>query len=69
MKKENLIGNWYWGFLHSNGTIQVKRWMGDHQEYTTDCKGNPLIKKVINPFKAADYLSAVWIITMHLKEK
>ncbi len=24
---------------HQNGTIQVKRWFGDHKDYTTDCEG------------------------------
>lgn len=23
----------YWGYLHQNGTIQVKRWLGDHKDY------------------------------------
>lgn len=27
----------FWGYLHSNNTIQVKRWFGDVKDYTDDC--------------------------------
>jgi hypothetical protein len=67
MIEQDLKGKWYWGYLHSNGTVQVKRWMGDHDDYTRDCEGNPFVKKVIKPFRADDYLSATRIINMHLK--
>ena len=65
--EKNLQGNWWWGYLHSNGTIQVKRWMGDHGDYTTDCIGNPFVKMVVRPFKADDWDTARKIITMQLK--
>lgn len=44
----------WWGYLHSNGTVQVKRWLGDHKDYTEDCIGNPFVKKVVRPFEAID---------------
>lgn len=42
----------WWGYLHENGTIQVKRWLGDHRDYTTDCYDNPFVIQVVRPFKA-----------------
>lgn len=42
----------WWGYLHSNGTIQVKRWFGDHKDYTEDCEGNDFVAQVVPPFSA-----------------
>lgn len=42
----------WWGYLHSNGTPQLKRWFGDHEDYTGDCIGNPFVLQVIEPFSA-----------------
>lgn len=42
----------WWGYLHQNGTIQVKRWFGDHKDYTDDCDGNPFVVRVVKPFEA-----------------
>ena len=42
----------WWGYLHSNGSIQLKRWFGDHKDYTEDCENNPFTKIVITPFGA-----------------
>lgn len=43
----------WWGYLHQNGTIQVKRWFGDHADYTEDCYGNPFVQRVVKPFEAS----------------
>jgi hypothetical protein len=40
----------WWGYLHQNGSIQVKRWFGDHKDYTTDCEGNDFVVQVVKPF-------------------
>ena len=58
----------YWGYLHSNGSIIVKRWFGDTEDYTTDCNGNPFVKKVVSPFIAADRESATKIITERINQ-
>ena len=42
----------YWGYLHANGSIQVKRWFGDHKDYTEDCEGNDFVLQVVKPFVA-----------------
>lgn len=36
----------WWGYLHQNGSIQLKRWFGDHKDYTEDCEGNDFFLKV-----------------------
>ena len=42
----------YWGYLHSNGSVQVKRWFGDVKDYTTDCNNNEFVVRVVPPFTA-----------------
>jgi hypothetical protein len=64
-----LKGLWWWGYLHSNGTIQVKQWLGDHADYTTDCQGNPFVRCVVKPFQAESWDAAYKIIYMHLKNQ
>lgn len=49
----------WWGYLHSNGTIQVKRWFGDHKDYTEDCEGNDFVVCVVTPFAADTREAAV----------
>lgn len=57
----------WWGYLHQNGTIQVKRWFGDHKDYTEDCEGNEFVQRVVKPFAANTREEAVKIITERLK--
>lgn len=49
----------WWGYLHSNGSIQVKRWFGDHKDYTEDCYGNDFVVQVVPPFEADSRESAI----------
>lgn len=42
----------WWGYLHQNDTVQVKRWFGDHKDYTEDCEGNDFVQQVVPPFQA-----------------
>ena len=56
----------WWGYLHSNGTIQVKRWFGDVKDYTDDCYGNPFVKQVIEPFEADSREEALEVIKNHI---
>jgi len=51
----------WWAYRHSNGTIQLKRWFGDHKDYTDDCDGNDFVVKVVKPF-SADSRDEAWII-------
>jgi hypothetical protein len=58
----------WWGYLHANGSIQVKRWFGDPEDYTTDCYGNPFVKKVVHPFSAESREQAEEIIRKELQK-
>jgi hypothetical protein len=51
--KISLSEKWWWGYLHNDGSIQVKRWFGDEGDYTTYCEGNDFVVKIIYPFKSA----------------
>jgi len=52
----------WWGYLHSNGSIQVKRWGGDVRDYTEDCEGNDFVLEVVRPFSANNFEEASKII-------
>jgi hypothetical protein len=57
----------WWGYLHANGSIQTKRWLGDHKDYTDDCIGNPNVVRVITPFDAHSRAEAEEILVARLK--
>jgi len=52
----------WWGYLHQNGTVQIKRWFGDHKDYTDDCEGNDFVQQVVPPFQAANREQAETIL-------
>lgn len=52
----------WWGYLHSNGTVQCKRWWGDVEDYTGDCIGNPFVLEVVMPFEADSREEAIKIL-------
>lgn len=56
----------WWGYLHQNGTVQIKRWFGDHKDYTEDCDGNDFVQRVVEPFKAGSREEAERIIVERL---
>ena len=56
----------WWGYLHSNGTVQVKRWFGDHKDYTEDCENNDFVCSIVRPFEANTRDEALKIITERL---
>lgn len=43
---------YWWAYVHANRTLQLKRWFGDVKDYTDDCKDNPFVELVIEPFEA-----------------
>jgi len=57
----------WWGYLHQDGSVQVKRWFGDHKDYTEDCEGNDFVVQVVKPFGAVDRDEAERIIREKLK--
>lgn len=56
----------WWGYLHQNGSIQVKRWFGDHKDYADDCKDNPFVLSVVEPFAAPNADMAFCHVSMTL---
>jgi hypothetical protein len=65
MNKPDLLQ--WWAYLHSNGTVQLKRWFGDHADYTTDCEGNDFVQKVVKPFGAETREEALRIAEERLR--
>lgn len=59
----------WWGYLHSNGTTQLKRWFGDHRDYTEDCEGNPFVIRIVKPFEASSREEAAKILCERLRVK
>jgi len=45
-----LMANTWWGYLHVNGGIQVKRFFS--QEDLDDANESPFVKRVFEPFEA-----------------
>lgn len=64
MSGENKI--MWWGYLHQNGSVQIKRWFGDHKDYTEDCEGNDFVQQVVRPFEADSREQAEKIIMEQL---
>jgi len=56
----------WWGYLHQNGSVQLKRWFGDHKDYTEDCEGNEFVQRVIKPFEADNREEAFGLLSMWL---
>ena len=52
----------WWGYLHLNGTLQLKYYTGDVHDYTTDCDNSDFVTIVIEPFEAPDRDSAMEIL-------
>ena len=57
----------WWGYLHQNGTVQLKRWFGDHKDYTDDCIGNDFVVEVVYPFEANTHEEAWTILNKAVK--
>lgn len=57
----------WWGYLHRNNEIQLKRWFGDVRDYTEDCYGNPNVLKVVEPFEADEYEQAYLYLQNELR--
>jgi hypothetical protein len=58
----------WWGYLHSNGALQLKRWSGDHGDYTTDCENSDFVIKAVAPFEAHDRSHAITILAEKISE-
>lgn len=56
----------WWGYLHQNGGVQLKRWFGDVKDYTEDCEGNEFVQRVVEPFPAETHEEAMAFLCQKL---
>ena len=42
----------WWGYIHTNGSIQVKRYFGDPMDLA-EARESPFVHKVFGPFDAS----------------
>lgn len=58
--------NKWWGYLHNNGEIQVKRYFGDPLDIK-EASESPFVRRVIRPFDATDRQDAINKIKISLE--
>ncbi len=59
----------WWGYLHTNGKISVKRYVGNMNGILEDARYSPFVQRVFSPFEAKDREEAEVIINNILKDK
>lgn len=57
----------WWGYLHTNGTIQVKRFFDDLD--LQDAHESPFVERVFPPFKAKNRDDAIRIIMERVQKE
>lgn len=55
----------WWGYLHTSGTIQAKRFFSDEDIF--EARESPFCAKVVGPFNADNRDNAISIITRATK--
>lgn len=55
----------WWGYLHTNGTIQVKRFFDTLD--IIEAADSPFVQRTTGPFNAVDRADAVKIVTERLQ--
>lgn len=58
------MNQWY-GYLHTNGSLHAKRYLGDPGDIE-EARNSPFVKTVIGPFEAADREHALAILRQKL---
>jgi len=64
--KDNYEYSW-WGYLHINGNVQVKRYYSPEQ--LLDAEDSPFVKIIVYPFNAINRESAELIIIKKLEDE
>lgn len=59
--------NQWWGYLHTNGNIQVKPAIWDINDMLADARESPFCERVFEPFEAENREEAIKIISEKLK--
>lgn len=57
----------WWGYLHTNGTIQIKRYFSELD--LDDAYESPFVRQIVMPFEADCREEAALIIEKKLKER
>lgn len=57
----------WWGYLHTSGTLQAKRYFGELD--IQEAHESPFCKKVVGPFEASDRDEALTIVKNLTDEK
>lgn len=60
-----LIG--WWGYLHTSGTIQIKRYFGRRD--IEEASESPFVQAIVFPFEARDREEAEEYIRLNLKSR
>lgn len=60
------MSNVWWGYLHTSGTIQAKRYFSP--EDISEAHESPFVAQVVAPFSASDRDEAINIITNATKK-
>ena len=48
----------WWGYIHQNGSVQVKRWWGDHRDID-EAQESDFVETTYGPFMAASRQQAI----------
>jgi hypothetical protein len=56
----------WWGYLHADGSVVVKRYLGDVRDYTEDCEGNDFVQYVVRPFECDNRSQALARVTVEV---
>ena len=56
----------WWGYMHSNGSIQVKRYFGTQD--ITEARQSPFVHQIVGPFKAFGRADAETYVNEQLKD-
>lgn len=59
---------YWWGYLHVEGSIQVKRYHNNFPEDIEDARISPFVKQVFGPFQALDREEAIRTIQQMIQQ-
>lgn len=61
-KRDEALMNLWWGYLHINGTVQVKRAFGNptlNERDLDEARESPFVSRVFSPFEAESREAAI----------
>lgn len=64
MSEDGLL---WWGYIHTNGTLQTKRWFS--LEDITEARESPFVKALYGPFEANSRNNAEEVLKEYFKSR